>query len=289
MRSQPASAASTLTELDGIGPSTGSVISDSVLGKPSAYLAKLDAASVVDPGVGGPIRELLKGDCHSHTHLVRRRRDRRADGPGSDGPRPRVPGRHRPLPPPHDRPRTQSGATARPARRDRRGERAARTVPDPDGHGGRHPRRRQPRSARRAARPPRRGRRVGALEAVHAGAGDDTTNGHGGRQPARRHPRALHRPQGRRHRSGAVEVRRRPGVRRVRPVRHRGRDQLPSRASGPARGAARPGARVGLPGSRSTPTPTRRVSSSGSPTAATRRSAAGWTRSASSTPGARRS
>ncbi len=60
-------AASTLTELDGIGPSTSSVISDSVLGKPSAYLAKLEASSVVDPGVGGPIRELLKGDCHSHT------------------------------------------------------------------------------------------------------------------------------------------------------------------------------------------------------------------------------
>ncbi len=37
-------AASTLTELDGIGPSTGSVITDSVLGKPSAYLAKLEAS-----------------------------------------------------------------------------------------------------------------------------------------------------------------------------------------------------------------------------------------------------
>ena len=60
-------AASTLTELDGIGPSTSSVISDSVLGRPSAYLSKLEASSVVDPGVGGPIRELLKGDCHSHT------------------------------------------------------------------------------------------------------------------------------------------------------------------------------------------------------------------------------
>ncbi len=60
-------AASTLTELDGIGPSTSSVISDSVLRRPSAYLAKLEASSVVDPGVGGPIRELLKGDCHSHT------------------------------------------------------------------------------------------------------------------------------------------------------------------------------------------------------------------------------
>ncbi len=60
-------AAGTMTELDGIGPSTSTVIADAVLARPSAYLAKLEAASQVDPGVGGPIRGLLKGDCHSHT------------------------------------------------------------------------------------------------------------------------------------------------------------------------------------------------------------------------------
>jgi putative hydrolase len=56
-----------VTELDGIGPSTGSVITDSVRGRPSSYLAKLERNSVVDPGVGGALRERLKGDCHSHT------------------------------------------------------------------------------------------------------------------------------------------------------------------------------------------------------------------------------
>jgi len=59
--------AGTLTELDGIGPSTGSVISDSVAGRPSEYLDRLDRSSVVDPGVGGPVRDQLRGDCHSHT------------------------------------------------------------------------------------------------------------------------------------------------------------------------------------------------------------------------------
>jgi len=57
----------TITDLDGIGPSTGSVISDAVLDRPSAYLQKLDASSRIDPGVGGPVHRLLKGDCHSHT------------------------------------------------------------------------------------------------------------------------------------------------------------------------------------------------------------------------------
>ena len=60
-------AARSLTELEGIGPSTGSVISDSVAGRPSEYLARLDRESVVDPGVGAPVRERLRGDCHSHT------------------------------------------------------------------------------------------------------------------------------------------------------------------------------------------------------------------------------
>ena len=33
----------TLTDLDGIGPSTGGVIADAVAGRPSAYLQRLDA------------------------------------------------------------------------------------------------------------------------------------------------------------------------------------------------------------------------------------------------------
>jgi putative hydrolase len=59
--------AGTLTELSGIGPSTGSVITDGVQGKPSAYLEKLEASTRVDPGAGGEVRAALKGDCHAHT------------------------------------------------------------------------------------------------------------------------------------------------------------------------------------------------------------------------------
>lgn len=58
---------STLTELEGIGPSTGSVIADAVLGRPSEYLARLEASTAIDPGVGGPVLEALRGDCHAHT------------------------------------------------------------------------------------------------------------------------------------------------------------------------------------------------------------------------------
>jgi putative hydrolase len=57
----------TLTELDGIGPSTGSVITDAVRGTPSDYLAKLERDTVVDVGQGADIRAALRGDCHSHT------------------------------------------------------------------------------------------------------------------------------------------------------------------------------------------------------------------------------
>ena len=50
------------------------------------------------------------------------------------------------------------------------------------------------------------------------------------------------------HGSAAEPVRRRHRVRRVRPLRHSRRDQLPTRASGPARGAPRPRAGLGLQG-----------------------------------------
>ena len=59
--------AGTLTELDGIGPSTGGVIADGVLGRDSDYLAKLEAKSVIPIGEGADIRAALRGDCHSHT------------------------------------------------------------------------------------------------------------------------------------------------------------------------------------------------------------------------------
>jgi putative hydrolase len=56
-----------LTELDGIGPSTGSVIADAVQQRTSAYLDKLERQSRIDPGEGVEIRAALRGDCHSHT------------------------------------------------------------------------------------------------------------------------------------------------------------------------------------------------------------------------------
>ena len=59
--------AGTLTELDGIGPSTGSVISAAVAGTEPRYLRDLEQSTRIDEGVGGPVLEQLRGDCHSHT------------------------------------------------------------------------------------------------------------------------------------------------------------------------------------------------------------------------------
>ena len=60
-------AAGTLTELDGIGPSTGEVIADAVADRESSYLAKLDARSRIECGAGAALREELRGDCHLHS------------------------------------------------------------------------------------------------------------------------------------------------------------------------------------------------------------------------------
>ena len=57
----------TLTELDGIGPSTGEVIADAVLDRPSSYLAKLEARTRVPIGAGEAIRDAIRGDCHLHS------------------------------------------------------------------------------------------------------------------------------------------------------------------------------------------------------------------------------
>lgn len=59
--------AGTLTELDGIGKSTGAVIRDAVAGNDDGYLAALDARSQIPLGVGGDLRAALKGDCHMHS------------------------------------------------------------------------------------------------------------------------------------------------------------------------------------------------------------------------------
>jgi putative hydrolase len=57
----------TLTELEGIGPSTGEVIADAVLDRPSKYLAKLEARTRIPLGAGAEIRHALRGDCHMHS------------------------------------------------------------------------------------------------------------------------------------------------------------------------------------------------------------------------------
>jgi putative hydrolase len=58
---------SALTELSGIGPSTGSVIAAAVLREPAEYLAELESRTRVDPGEGAELLSSLRGDCHSHT------------------------------------------------------------------------------------------------------------------------------------------------------------------------------------------------------------------------------
>lgn len=56
-----------ITELDGIGASTGGVINEAVAGKVPARLTKLEAETVIEPGEGAELREALRGDCHSHS------------------------------------------------------------------------------------------------------------------------------------------------------------------------------------------------------------------------------
>jgi len=60
--------AGTLTELPGIGPSTGAVIADAVAGRTPERLARLEAehAGPLAPG-GRELRGLLRGDLHSHS------------------------------------------------------------------------------------------------------------------------------------------------------------------------------------------------------------------------------
>src|SRR4051812_49246983 len=60
-------AAGTLTELDGIGPSTSQLITEALQDKPNGYLAKLEKRSRIAVGAGEEVRAALKGDCHLHS------------------------------------------------------------------------------------------------------------------------------------------------------------------------------------------------------------------------------
>lgn len=57
----------TLTELEGIGKSTGSVIEAAVLGEPNTYLSDLERRSEISIGQGADLRAALRGDCHAHS------------------------------------------------------------------------------------------------------------------------------------------------------------------------------------------------------------------------------
>ncbi len=57
----------TLTELDGIGPSTAEVIADALHGVTDGYLARLEERTRLRVHGGHEVRAALRGDCHLHT------------------------------------------------------------------------------------------------------------------------------------------------------------------------------------------------------------------------------
>jgi putative hydrolase len=62
------SAAGTLVDLDGIGAASARLVAEALAGGDSAYLAKLDAETVVPiTAEGARYRAALKGDCHLHS------------------------------------------------------------------------------------------------------------------------------------------------------------------------------------------------------------------------------
>jgi putative hydrolase len=60
-------AAGKLTELPGVGPTTGAVIAQALAGEVPDYLGHLEAETVVPLGEGAELREALRGDCHTHS------------------------------------------------------------------------------------------------------------------------------------------------------------------------------------------------------------------------------
>lgn len=58
----------TLTELEGIGPSTAEVIVDALADNSDGYLSRLDQRSQLKVNGGFAFRDALRGDCHMHTN-----------------------------------------------------------------------------------------------------------------------------------------------------------------------------------------------------------------------------
>ncbi len=58
----------TITELDGIGKSTGAVIVEALSGTSGGYLDDLEERTHIPVGVGAALRAALRGDCHMHSN-----------------------------------------------------------------------------------------------------------------------------------------------------------------------------------------------------------------------------
>ena len=56
-----------ITDITGIGKSTGSVITDAISDVDDGYLAELDERTQIPVGAGAEIRDLLRGECHMHS------------------------------------------------------------------------------------------------------------------------------------------------------------------------------------------------------------------------------
>ena len=57
----------TITELDGIGKSTGAVIVEALSDTSGGYLDDLEERTQIPAGVGAELRAALRGDCHMHS------------------------------------------------------------------------------------------------------------------------------------------------------------------------------------------------------------------------------
>lgn len=59
----------TLTDIDGVGPVTATLVAEALAGGTPAYLVKLEAETVVRPATegGAALRRALRGDCHTHS------------------------------------------------------------------------------------------------------------------------------------------------------------------------------------------------------------------------------
>ncbi len=56
-----------LTDLAGVGPTTGKVIAEALDGGTPGYMAELEETTVLPVGEGAGLRAALRGDCHTHS------------------------------------------------------------------------------------------------------------------------------------------------------------------------------------------------------------------------------